>query len=658
VDRYMFPTAMPRLLRSWFLPGIVVIFGLAALRHYLLADSLSLLYDEGIHLMWIRLIEAGYKPYSEVYITYPPLYHTFLVWAWNIWPSLEGLRWFTLMYTFPSVVFAALIARRIEGHPAALATAILLCLSPQFFENSRSIMGELPSVTWSLMAIWLALVYRESGNRWLLGLSGLALACSLLTKILSPHVVVLTIGIIMSRFVELSPVPRIRDSYSLRWYMVTVDLVCWALPLLAFSVAVIATLDWQALIAQVVEQRMSARLIPFIEEDYWSDRFELPGLFINTDLWLLPLAQLGLVVSFIRKRDYRFTLVGWFLLSMLLLMIHHPVHLKHMIILVPLMAIWAGIAVGAAWDFIVRRRITTTSDYDRVITGLVLLILLAYCLRLSDYVKNWQLGRAVASSGLINEDARRPMVEFIREITGPNDCIVTDDMTVAYRSGLLTPPELAEVSINRLASGHLSLQQMIETTERYDCQVVAVVGDDRIAEYIPDYIMWLNQNYLGQKSFKKGDLFFAKPVFSSRPRHAVHAQFGSSIRFLGYDFAPVEVEHGSRFVLTLFWNTLERPTDDWSIFVHLRDANNATMLTADHQPYKGYVPTSRWPPGRIIKDTVWIEIPPNMPPSRYSIWTGLYRWDTMERLPLQDDVSGENALRLGEITVLQSNNPR
>ncbi|MGC8878061.1 MAG: hypothetical protein ACP5R2_02430 [Anaerolineae bacterium] len=507
------------------------------------------------------------------------------------------------------------------------------------------------------MAIWLALVYRENGNRWLLGLSGLALACSLLTKMLSPHVIVLTIGIILSRFFEFSPLPRFRDNYSLRWYVVTVDLACWAGAFLAFSMVAVATVDWQSLMAQALEQRISARVISVIVEDYWFDRFELPGRFINANLWLLPLTQLGLMASFIRKRNYRFTMVGWFLLSILILIFHDPVRLKHMIILVPLMAIWAGIAVGAAWDFLVRRRITTTSEYDWVNSGLVLVILLAYCLRLPDYVKHWQLGHAVASTGLIDEDARRPMVEFIREITGPNDCLVTDDMTVAYRSGLLTPPELTEVSINRLASGHLSLQQLTEITDRYDCQVVAVVGDDRIAKYLPEYIVWLNQNYLGQVQFRKGDVFFVKHTSLPKPRHTAHAQFGSSIRFLGYDFAPIEVEHSGRFVLMLFWNALESLSDDLTIFVHLRDASNTTVLTADHQPYKGYVPTSRWPSGGIVKDTTWIEIPSNMPPGRYSIWVGLYRWETMERLPLQNDVSGENALRLGEITVLPSSDP-
>ncbi|MCS7260247.1 MAG: hypothetical protein NZ765_05640 [Anaerolineae bacterium] len=658
MEQRMSEINISRAIRSWFWVGMVIIFGLAVLRHHLLADSFWLMYDEGIHLMWVRLIQAGYEPYSEVYITYPPLYHTFLVWAWKVWPSLEGLRWFTLLYSFPSVVFAALISQRIAGTPAALATATLFCLAPQFFENSRSIMGELPSVAWSLMAIWLVLVYRENGSRWLLGLSALALACSLLTKMLSPHIIVLTIGLILSRFFEFSPLPRFRNPYSLRWSVLIRDLAFWAIVFLVFIVAVIGTVDWRALIAQAVEQRISARLISVIDEEYWFDRFDLPGRFINANLWLWPLTQLGLMLSFTHRKNYRFTLVGWLFLSMLMLTFHDPVRLKHTIILMPLMTIWAGISVGEAWAFLRRYRTTTMPEVDWVTSGLVSVLLLAYCLRLPDHVKHWQLGHAIASTGLVDEDARRPMVEFIREITTPDDCLVTDDMTVAYRSGLLIPPELAEVSINRLASGHLSVQQITEITDRYDCQVVAVVGDDRIAKYLPEYIAWLDQNYLGQVEFRKGVLFFVKHTSSIQPGHSVYAQFGSGIRLLGYDLAPTEIEHGNRFVLALFWSALKRTPDDLNIFVHLRDADNTTILTADHQPCKSFVPTSRWPSGGIIKDTTWIEVPRNIPPGRYSIWVGLYRWDTMERLPLQNDTSGENALHLGEITVLPLRNPR
>jgi hypothetical protein len=36
----------------------------------------------------------------------------------------------------------------------------------------------------------------------------------------------------------------------------------------------------------------------------------------------------------------------------------------------------------------------------------------------------------------------------------------------------------------------------------------------------------------------------------------------------------------------------------------------------------------------------------------YSICMGMYRVDTMERLPVQGDTGGENALCLGQITVM------
>jgi len=632
--------------------GLIVALGLAVLRHYLLAESFPLLYDEGIHLMWIRLILAGFTPYTEVYITYPPLYHTFLVWAWNIWPSLEGIRWLTLVYTFPSVVLIALIGQRIAGTPAAIAGSMLFCLAPQFFENSRSVMGELPSVTWSLMAIWLALRYRENGNSLLLGLSGITLACSLLTKMLSPHVIVLIIGIVLSRFLDFSPLPRFREGHRACWRAIVVDLAYWTGAFLACGIALLAAVDWRSLATQVVEQRVAARLISVVEQEYWFDRFELPGLFLNSNLWLLPLAQLGLIESFIHRLNYRFTLVGWFVLAVLMLTFHAPVHLKHMVILLPVMTIWGGIAVGEAWTFLRRR--WPASDFERVASALVLAILLAYTIWLPDYLKSWQLGRAVASTGGINEEMLKPMFEFIQEVTTPNDCMVTDNTTAAYLSGLLTPPELAEVSINRLVSGHLSSQQLIDITDRYDCQVV-VVGRNRIADYLPEYVIWLARNYLGRAQYGNTTLFFAKHTTSPNPDQEMQVRFGESIEFLGYNLTPTSVDHNGQFALTMFWKAIERPPADFTIFVHLRDSNNTTILTADHQPYKDQVPTSRWVPGGVIKETVWIRLPPDMPPGQYSIWVGLYRLETMERLPIQGDTSGENALQLGELTIPLSN---
>jgi hypothetical protein len=40
-----------------------------------------------------------------------------------------------------------------------------------------------------------------------------------------------------------------------------------------------------------------------------------------------------------------------------------------------------------------------------------------------------------------------------------------------------------------------------------------------------------------------------------------------------------------------------------------------------------------------------------MPPGSYNIYVGLYRPDNLERLPLVNDMSGENALILGPLVV-------
>ncbi|MCB0168121.1 MAG: hypothetical protein KDI79_28090, partial [Anaerolineae bacterium] len=85
----------------------------------------------------------------------------------------------------------------------------------------------------------------------------------------------------------------------------------------------------------------------------------------------------------------------------------------------------------------------------------------------------------------------------------------------------------------------------------------------------------------------------------------------------------------------------------------LRDANNNTLLGADHQPYEGTVPTGSWRIDAVVRDVVHLTLPPDLPPDDYKLAVGMYRLDTLERLPLLDDSSGENALLLGPVSISQ-----
>jgi hypothetical protein len=55
--------------------------------------------------------------------------------------------------------------------------------------------------------------------------------------------------------------------------------------------------------------------------------------------------------------------------------------------------------------------------------------------------------------------------------------------------------------------------------------------------------------------------------------------------------------------------------------------------------------------GQTIRERSLLALPEDVPAGSYDLWVGLYRLDTLERLPLVGDTSGENALWLGQVTV-------
>ncbi len=128
------------------------------------------------------------------------------------------------------------------------------------------------------------------------------------------------------------------------------------------------------------------------------------------------------------------------------------------------------------------------------------------------------------------------------------------------------------------------------------------------------------------------------------PDTRVEAEFGGIIRLEGYsintDNRPPR--------LTLFWQALAPIPADYTIFIHLRDANNASVQQWDRQPLDGAYPTHLWQPGETLTDPLTLTLPNNLPPGNYRLAIGLYRLDTMERLPLAHDTSGENALFITE----------
>ncbi len=150
---------------------------------------------------------------------------------------------------------------------------------------------------------------------------------------------------------------------------------------------------------------------------------------------------------------------------------------------------------------------------------------------------------------------------------------------------------------------------------------------------------------------------------------------GGQIRVLGYDLPEAPVQPGQNVGLVLYWQAQKPVDDDYTIFVHLRDGEGRTVAQSDHRPFDCYAfpaeetaqlgwlrdpywvfddtlhRTSRWRVGETMIEACQFAVPPDVPPGRYWFHIGMYSLQTMQRLPVVGDASGENAFVLGPITV-------
>jgi hypothetical protein len=131
----------------------------------------------------------------------------------------------------------------------------------------------------------------------------------------------------------------------------------------------------------------------------------------------------------------------------------------------------------------------------------------------------------------------------------------------------------------------------------------------------------------------------------SQPDTQLQARLAGQVELTGFSLDQAALLRGAPAQLTLFWKLLQ-PMDDYKVFVHLRDHDGRTVAQADHIPSEALValPTSTWREGETVPDVSYLQVPADIPPGEYQLLVGMYNPDTMERLAVESDTSGENAV--------------
>lgn len=145
------------------------------------------------------------------------------------------------------------------------------------------------------------------------------------------------------------------------------------------------------------------------------------------------------------------------------------------------------------------------------------------------------------------------------------------------------------------------------------------------------------------------------PLVTELPviENIMEAQFGSSIRFHGYDMAARDIGPGESLDLTLYWQAVSIPDENLHAFVHLISAQDEEIISQqDGIPANWLRPTQGWRQDEIIVDTHELTLPPDLAPGEYLLTVGLYDPDTGVRPPVyvagQEQADGR--LLLTELT--------
>jgi len=97
---------------------------------------------------------------------------------------------------------------------------------------------------------------------------------------------------------------------------------------------------------------------------------------------------------------------------------------------------------------------------------------------------------------------------------------------------------------------------------------------------------------------------------------------------------PAAVAPGGALRVSLTWRALQRPPENYSVFVHLRDQGGRTVAQKDGYPGKGAFPTLWWQPGDRVLDEYELTVPTDVPSGEYRVVVGMYRLETLKRLEL------------------------
>lgn len=492
---------------------LIWIILIAYLLQLISINVFPLTFDEGVDLLIAHLIENGYQPYTDIFVSRLPLFILILS---TVWTAAAGSLLFTKV-VFVSLNLISLISLggvglKFFGEKEALLSVTLLAISTPYMAASSVLTADKLSVTFGNLAVLLTLVYLENADRkWLIG-AGCFLAIAVLIELIVLHIAFVILILLAARQSSVFrwEGARIKLSPSLK------DSAIDTATLLAASfgtiIVVLLLSDWAAGYEFSIGFKLTLReAIPFSIQD---NMYELLQFLADNALLALGML-LGLLFAQNCPKHVIWFLLIWWLIAVFWLMIQIPLQEQHVVVL------WAPMALAASWGFVricewladIAKSHWKSSALVRAVPSYTLISILVIYVGLSVSQVPGLVYRAQNIRD--QEDLRQAQAilqaaSFVKQVTAPDDCVISDDPVLSLLSNRFPPPALSDPSHARFASGSLDLEKVKGAAVENNCKAV-IATSHGFKQTVPDMTTWMMEFYTHHVNFEGIDIYYQGP---------------------------------------------------------------------------------------------------------------------------------------------------
>jgi hypothetical protein len=583
-------------------------------------DRYTISFPEGIRAEQLLLMAAGYRPCVEIFCNQGPLlfyalYPTFVMFG----QTLEAVRSGVILFSLIGVAATYWLGYLLAGRTAAIVAAMLVALSPTYLKFSRLALAEVPAMAPAVLAVGAALLfYRHGRDRWLVA-AGLLLALSLLLK-----------PVTLASCVPVGLFVLMRSSR--RWRNVILLTAVTAVALVVPTILI----GFSEILEQVVAFRIRSRGVEGRGIDWNWGRIveelaaERAGVF--------GFAAAGATVMVYRLRRAALPILIWLPASLLLLLVHTPLHGKHIVTLIPPVALLAGVGAGLALRLAKDRTRDAHPGGVRALwpAGVMAIGLLGYASTLPSILERDRV-LMFSPPPLENDPAAYwydEVVSTLRATTGPREMIVTDHPYLTFAARRLVPPPLVESSVTRIVASSLTPEDAIAEATNYGSTAVLLWADKLTTMH--EFKDWVDKSYVPVRVYAADGE--ATPTLYMRPEQAAGArktlealapkqadlEFEGGVRLVAFGLDDERLAAGDVTAINLTWDVTAKASANYQAIVSLR-ADDDVAWRSQELPLAGLGPgASSWRPGEVVSMAALIPTPRSIRPGRWSVTVRLY----------------------------------